>query len=82
MENEFALEITILKAFKGFRIKEVSAEMNARELGGSYLSLKRIAIYPLHNLYVFLKTLYTGKYGKASLYVDIIDIISINRWTE
>ena len=56
-----ALEITILKAFKGFRIKEVSVEMNAREHGGSYLNLKRIAIYPLHNLYVFLKTLY--KYG-------------------
>ena len=56
-----ALEITILKAFKGFRIKEVSVEMNAREHGGSYLNLKRIAIYPLHNLYVFLKILY--KYG-------------------
>ena len=56
-----ALEITIRKAFKGFRIKEVSVEMNAREQGGSFLGLKRIAIYPLHNLYVFLKTLY--KYG-------------------
>ena len=56
-----ALEITIRKAFMGFRIKEVRAEMNAREHGGSFLSLKRIAIYPLHNLYIFLKTLY--RYG-------------------
>ena len=56
-----ALEVTILKAFKGFRIKEVGVEMNAREHGGSYLNLKRIAIYPLHNLYVFLKILY--RYG-------------------
>ena len=56
-----ALEITILKAFKGFRIKEVGVEMNVREHGGSYLNLKRIAIYPLHNLYVFLKILY--RYG-------------------
>lgn len=57
-----AMEITLRKAFKGFRIKEVGVDMNAREHGKSFLSLKRIIMYPLHNLYIFLKTLY--RYGR------------------
>jgi hypothetical protein len=52
-----AIEITIRKGLMGARIKEIPVEMRERRYGRSFLSLKRIIYYPLHSIYVALKTL-------------------------
>jgi len=53
-----AINRGIREGLSDHRIKEVPVEMNQREYGNSYLSMERLAKYPLYSIYSLINALF------------------------